>query len=105
MEFDIVESTDCSITIEWYIDEQDHFLEYQLDHRLHGTDNWIVNKMCTTDVLTKENGCRMFTLQHLFPDTEFELKLCSLDNHIKSHYSESKIRQTLKLGNILIFIL
>ncbi|XP_071147417.1 uncharacterized protein [Mytilus edulis] len=39
-EFNIIECTDCSMTIGWFIDVPDECLSYELDHRLRGPDDW-----------------------------------------------------------------
>ncbi|CAG2257348.1 TN [Mytilus edulis] len=97
--FDIVECTDCSITIEWFIDVQDECLSYELDHRPpQGTDNLPVRTFSSKDVVEGENGRRMYTLQNLLPETYYEFKLRSVYKDAKSHYSESKTKQTLKLA-------
>ncbi|CAC5407290.1 TN [Mytilus coruscus] len=97
--FDIAECTDCSITIEWFIDVQDECLSYELDHRPpQGTDNLPVRTFSSKDVVEGENGRRMYTLQNLLPETYYEFKLRSVYKDAKSHYSESKTKQTLILA-------
>ncbi|VDI06416.1 Hypothetical predicted protein [Mytilus galloprovincialis] len=97
--FDIVECTDCSITIEWFIDVQDECLSYELDHRPpQGKDNLSGRTFSSKDVVEGENGRRMYTLQNLLPETCYEFKLRSVYKDAKSHYSKYKTKQTLKLG-------
>ncbi|VDI39042.1 Hypothetical predicted protein [Mytilus galloprovincialis] len=97
--FAIVECSDCSITIEWYVHDQDDSLKYDLDYRNKETDKWTVATLSTRDVLTEENGRRVYTLINILPETGYELKLCSVDNNVKSHHTESKTILTPKRGN------
>ncbi|XP_076085429.1 uncharacterized protein LOC143056232 [Mytilus galloprovincialis] len=95
---DIVECTDCSITIEWFIDVRDECLSYELDYRPQRTKDWSTGTFLSKDVLKEEYGQRMYKLQHLQPETYYELKMRSVyEEDVKSHYSESKTKQTLKL--------
>ncbi|CAC5398009.1 unnamed protein product [Mytilus coruscus] len=96
-QFDIVECTDCSITIAWFIDVPDECLSYELDHRHQGTHDWSVGTFSSDDVLKGEDGRRMYELQNLLPKTYYECKLRSVSKHVKSQYSESITKQTLKL--------
>ncbi|XP_052072196.1 uncharacterized protein LOC127710406 [Mytilus californianus] len=95
---DMVESTDCSITIEWFIDVQDKCLSYELYRRPQRTDDVTLRKFSSYDVFEGENGRRMYKLQNLLPETYYEFKLRSVYNDVKSHYSESMTKQTLKLA-------
>ncbi|CAC5387990.1 unnamed protein product [Mytilus coruscus] len=93
---DIVECTDCSITIEWFIDVPDECLSYELHHRPKGTNDWSTGTFLSEEVLEAEDGRRMYTLQNLLPETYYELKMRSVYKDAKSHYSESMTKQTLK---------
>ncbi|CAC5379497.1 unnamed protein product [Mytilus coruscus] len=95
---DIVECTDCSITIEWFIDVSDECLSYELDHRPKGTNDWSTGTFLSEQVLEAEDGRRMYTLQNLLPETYYELKMRSVYKDAKSHYSESMTKKTLKLA-------
>ncbi|CAG2184782.1 unnamed protein product [Mytilus edulis] len=108
-EFNIIECTDCSMTIGWFIDDSHEGLSYELDHRVRGTDDWSTETFLSGDVMTdedffsgdvmKDEDGRMYTLQNLKPETYYECKMRSIDkDDVKSHYSESKAKQTLKLG-------
>ncbi|CAG2235019.1 unnamed protein product [Mytilus edulis] len=109
-EFNIIECTDCSMTIGWFIDVPDECLSYELDHRVRGTDDWSTETFLSGDVMTDEDflsgdvmkdedGRRMYKLQNLKPETYYEFKMRSVyKDDVKSHYSESKTKQTLKLG-------
>ncbi|CAC5379492.1 unnamed protein product [Mytilus coruscus] len=94
---DIVECTDCSITIEWFIDVSDECLSYELDHRPKGTNDWSTGTFLSEQVLEAEDGRRMYTLQNLLPETYYELKMRSVYKDAKSHYSESMTKNTVKL--------
>ncbi|XP_052097355.1 uncharacterized protein LOC127732361 [Mytilus californianus] len=94
--FEIVECSECSITIAWYINDQDDCMEYELDYRVQETDKWTVTTFSTKDVLAEKDGRRMYTLLKILPETGYEIKLCSIGYHVKSHYTESKAKQTLK---------
>ncbi|VDI50205.1 Hypothetical predicted protein [Mytilus galloprovincialis] len=108
-EFNIIECTDCSMTIGWFIDVPDQCLSYELDHRVRGTDDWSTETFLSGDVMTDEDflsgdvmkdedGRRMYKLQNLKPETYYEFKMRSVyKDDVKSHYSESKTKQTLKL--------
>ncbi|CAG2246397.1 unnamed protein product [Mytilus edulis] len=85
--FDIVECTDCSLTIEWLGDVPDECISYELDHRPQGTDDWSVRTFYSEDVLKGEDEQRKYQLQNLVPATYYECKLRSVCNHVKSHYS------------------
>ncbi|XP_071142107.1 uncharacterized protein [Mytilus edulis] len=95
--FDIVESTDCSITIAWFIDVLDKCISYELYRRHIATDDVTLRKFSSEDVLEGGKGRRMYKLQNMLPETYYEFKLRSVYNDVKSHYSESITRQTLKL--------
>ncbi|CAG2184781.1 unnamed protein product [Mytilus edulis] len=98
-EFNIIECTDCSMTIGWFIDVPDQCLSYELDHRVRGTDDWSTETFLSGDVMTDEDGRRMYKLQNLKPETYYEFKMRSVyKDDVKSHYSESKTKQTLKLA-------
>lgn len=97
--FEVVECSDCSITIAWDENVQDNCFGYELRHRVPGPDNWEVTKFSTTDVSSDESGRCMYTLLNISPDTGYEIKLCSVDTNGNSQFTESKTKQTLKRGN------
>ncbi|VDI21663.1 Hypothetical predicted protein [Mytilus galloprovincialis] len=94
--FEVVECSDCSITIAWDKNVQDNCLGYELRHRVPGPDNWEVTKFSTTDVSSDKSGRCMYTLLNISPDTGYEIKLCSVDSNGNSQFTESKTKQTLK---------
>ncbi|CAG2203599.1 unnamed protein product [Mytilus edulis] len=47
------------------------------------------------DILEGENGDFSYELGNLQPETCYEMKVCSVDNHVKSQYTEYKTNQTL----------
>ncbi|CAC5379493.1 COL12A [Mytilus coruscus] len=99
---DIVECTDCSITVEWFVDVKDECLSYELDHQPQGTNDWSTEIFLSEDVLKEEDGRHKFKLKNLLPETLYGFKMRSVyENDVKSHYSESKTKQTLKLANTL----
>ncbi|XP_071147130.1 uncharacterized protein [Mytilus edulis] len=82
------------------IDVQDECLSYELHHRPpQGINNLSVRTFSSKDVVEGGNGRRMYTLQNLLPETCYEFKLRSVYKDAKSHYSQSKTKQTLKLEN------
>ncbi|CAG2251783.1 unnamed protein product [Mytilus edulis] len=97
--FEVVECSDCSITIAWDKNVQDNCLGYELRHRVPGPDNWEVTKFSTTDVSSDKSGRCVYTLLNISPDTGYEIKLCSVDTNGNSQFTESKTKQTLKRGN------
>lgn len=99
--FDIVECIDCSVTIQWIGDVQNEGLSYELNHRHQGTDDWSVRPFSAEDALTGENGRRMFKVLNLQPEKYYEFRLRSVIDNVKSHYSETKGMNTLKLGNTI----
>lgn len=103
-EFGVVDCTDSSITIEWFNDDSEDSLVYELVYQLQGSDNWNVLTIHNEDVLTVHNGRRTYTLENLLPETWYEIKMRAVDNHMKSLYTEYKERQTLKLGKGTFFI-
>ncbi|VDI06417.1 Hypothetical predicted protein, partial [Mytilus galloprovincialis] len=98
-QFDIGECTDCSIIIEWYINDQENCLSYEIAHRPQQTKDWSTGTFFSKDVLKEEDGRRMYTFRNLLPETYYEFKLRSVSKDGKSHYSESKTKQTLRLGS------
>ncbi|CAG2236351.1 TTN [Mytilus edulis] len=101
---DIVDCTDCSVTIVWFNDVPDECLSYELDHRPKGTNDWSTNTLLSEDVLEDKDGRRMYTLKNLLPQTYYEFKMRSVYKDTKSHFSESMTKQTLKLVTIEWFI-
>ncbi|OPL33759.1 hypothetical protein AM593_09313, partial [Mytilus galloprovincialis] len=97
IKLDIVDCTDCSVTVVWFNDVPDECLSYELDHRPQGTDNWSTNRFLSEDVLEWEDGRRTYTLKNLLPKTYYEFKMRSVYEVAKSHYSESMTKQTLKM--------
>ncbi|CAG2198931.1 TN [Mytilus edulis] len=91
----IVECTDCSITIEWFIDGHDECLSYELDHRQQGTNNWSTGIVLSEDVIKTDDERPMYKLQDLQPDTYYELKIRSVYYCAKSLHSETMTQQTL----------
>lgn len=60
--------------------------------------------LSSTDVLTDEKGFCVYELHHLLPNTDYELRMCSVNNHVKGQHTESKTHQTLKTGeNTLVY--
>ncbi|XP_071147416.1 uncharacterized protein [Mytilus edulis] len=85
------------MTIGWFIDVPDECLSYELDHRHRRTDDWSTDTFISGDVLKDEDGRRMYKLQNLKPETYYEFKMRSVyKDDVKSHYSESQTKQTLK---------
>ncbi|CAG2203602.1 unnamed protein product [Mytilus edulis] len=52
--FSIVECSDCSITIEWDINDQDDCLEHELNYRIQETDRWTVEPLSNKDWLAEK---------------------------------------------------
>ncbi|VDI15578.1 Hypothetical predicted protein [Mytilus galloprovincialis] len=96
-EFDIIECTESSITIGWIIDESNECPQYEIAYQLQGTDDWKGLILSTEDVLTVSNKSS-YELQKLLPETMYEVKMRTIDNHLNSQYTECKEKQTLKLG-------
>ncbi|VDI71244.1 Hypothetical predicted protein [Mytilus galloprovincialis] len=94
--FDIIDWTDCSMTIEWFINVPDESISYELDHRPPGIDNLPVRTFSSKDVKEDVNGRRFYTLKNLLPETKYAFKLRYSYKDAKSHYSDSKTKQTLK---------
>lgn len=78
--------------------DPDKSLEYQLDHRILGSDEWISLNLSSEHISTNEDGCQVYTLQQLLHDTFYEVRMCSVNNHVKSKYTEPKTKKTLQLG-------
>lgn len=94
--FDITGCSHCSITVEWYNkDPNDH--QYELVYRQESKD-WVVLTLSKLEIQAEEIGHYKYTLQNLLPEAGYEMKLCSITNNIKSQYSDSKRKDTLKLG-------
>ncbi|VDI42130.1 Hypothetical predicted protein [Mytilus galloprovincialis] len=103
-QFDIVECTDCSITVEWFSDVPDECLSYELNHQPLGTGDWSTEKFLSGEVSKQEDGRRMYTLQNLLPGINYELAIRSVyKDDVKSHISEPKTKQTLKLDECLSY--
>lgn len=100
--FDIVECSDHSITVKWYINGLDDCLVYTLAYRPEGSDNWNRLELSTADVLIKENRCHVYTIKPLSPGTNYELKIRCLNYLVKSRYTNCNIKRTLQNGKILI---
>ncbi|CAG2237839.1 COL12A [Mytilus edulis] len=99
--FDILEheSTDSSIAIKWDKDDSDKHRAYKLDYRHKNIRKWIVKELSTENIKTNKDGCHVYTLQELLPETLYELRICSLDNQqICSQYTEPKVQQTLQIA-------
>ncbi|CAG2244026.1 unnamed protein product [Mytilus edulis] len=77
--FDIVECTDFSITIEWFVDVLDECISYELDHRPQGTNDWSTETFLSGDVLKGEDGQRIYQLQnhYLKPPRKFDIVECT----------------------------
>lgn len=84
------------------MDVPDICLSYELHYRPHGKIDWSTKTFLSKDVLqVEEVGRRMFKLQNMQHETYYELKMRSIySDDIKSHYSESQTKQTLKLGKV-----
>ncbi|CAG2254143.1 unnamed protein product [Mytilus edulis] len=95
--FDIVDFTDMSLSVKWYMNDSDNRLEYLLDHRILGTDEWISLPLSSEHISTNEDDCQVYTLQQLLHDTLYEVRMCSVNNHIKSKYTELKTQKTLQI--------
>ncbi|VDI21665.1 Hypothetical predicted protein [Mytilus galloprovincialis] len=85
---------------EWFIHDQEDCLQYELDYRNQETDKWTVTTLSTTDLSAEENGRRVYTLLNILPETGYELKLCSVNHHVRSHFTELMTILTLKPGNV-----
>lgn len=97
-DFDIVKCTDRSITMKWKYVSTEVYQYYELDHRLKGSADWNSLPLSTEDISIKNNVFRLYEFQDLLPETYYELRICLVDNRIKSHFTESKTQQTLKTG-------
>ncbi|CAG2254572.1 unnamed protein product [Mytilus edulis] len=96
-QFNIVECTDCSITVEWFSDVPDECLSYELNHQPLGTGDWSTKQIPAGKVSKQEDGRRMYTLKHLQAGTFYELKIRYVyKGDVKSHFSESKTKQTFQ---------
>lgn len=84
------------------MDVPDTCLSYEIYYRPHGKIDWSTKTFLSKDVLqVEEVGRRMFKLQNMQHETYYELKMRSVySDDIKSHYSESQTKQTLKLGKV-----
>lgn len=98
--FDILENSDHSITVRWYIHILDDCLVYTLAYRPEGSDNWTKLELSTADVLIKENRCRVYTIEPLSPGTNYELKIRCLNYLVNSRYTNCKTKRTLPTGKI-----
>ncbi|CAC5392229.1 unnamed protein product [Mytilus coruscus] len=94
--FSILENDDCSITVEWCRDNSTDIQEYEFLHRRQGTVDWAVSTISIDNVVEQINGRLMYKLKNLLPETNYEMKICSVSNHNKSQYTESKTPQTQK---------
>lgn len=96
--FDVFESTESSITVEWDILESNNCLEYELMYRPDHTDEWKEQFSSVKDVPTKKNGRYMYKIENLSSDTRFEVKMCCGENKRNSHYTRHVSCKTLKHG-------
>lgn len=102
--FDIAECSDCSITVQWHIDNPDDCLDYEFEHRLQDSVTWNRLTSSISDILKVKNGYSAYKLQTLSPESFYEIRMCSVDGNVKSQYTEYKTQQTLKAGKDLIFL-
>lgn len=84
--------------MKWKYVSTEVYQYYELDHRPQGSAGWNSLPLSTTDTLNKNNGLRLYELQDLLPETYYELRICSVEKQIKSHYTDLKTQQTLKTG-------
>lgn len=96
--FDIVHWTDSSISVEWYMNASDKSLEYQIDHRIQGSDKWNSLTLSAETVSTNEKSRYMYKLQKILPKTCYEVRICSVYKHVITKYTEPKTQQTLQIG-------
>ncbi|CAG2256274.1 TTN [Mytilus edulis] len=101
--FDIVEYTDCSITIEWYIDDPKNCINYLIDYRVQGFDSWNGLSPSSKDISTDEKGYHVYTLKQLSNETNYELRMCSVDIHFEHRLQDSVTwnRLTSSISDIL----
>ncbi|CAG2210046.1 TTN [Mytilus edulis] len=96
--FEIMECTDRSMTIEWDINDSENSLTYVLYHRHKQSTGWNDSKIPPEDVRRTNPGRLMYIFSKLSPDTCYELKMCSVDIHkVKSHNTASKSQRTLQI--------
>lgn len=106
-DFNIIECTDLSITVQWNKNNQTDSLDYVLDHRLQGSADWKCLPLSTcsaTKDFTEENGFRMYELHDLLPDTNYEIRICYVKTHVKGQYTQFKTKTTLKIGKDIFVI-
>ncbi|CAG2243851.1 COL12A [Mytilus edulis] len=96
--FDIIEYSDRSITVKWYMNDLGDLQQYELNHRLQGSDNWNVSSFSLENASAEENESSIYKLENLSPGTCYELKMCSVQNNVRSEYSKNKLQQTLKIA-------
>ncbi|CAG2237838.1 COL12A [Mytilus edulis] len=77
---DIIERTESSLTIKWDKDDPDKRRAYKLNYRHKTSEKWIVKELSTENIKTNEDGCHVYKLNKLLPETLYELRICSLDN-------------------------
>lgn len=102
--FDISECSDRSITVKWYMNDPADHQQYELNHRLQGSDNWNVTLFSLENLSPEDNGSSIYKLENLSPETCYELKICSVQNNIKSEYTNNKMQQTKQIGNVTCLI-
>lgn len=78
--------------------------QYELNYRLQGADNWNVSLFSLENLSLEENGSSSYKLENLLHETCYELKMCSVQNNIKSEYTNNKMQQTKQIGNVTLLI-
>lgn len=102
--FDISECSDRSITVKWYMNDLGDHQQYELNYRLQGSDYWNVSLFSLENLSAEETGSIIHKLENLSPETCYELKMCSVQNNIKSEYTNNKMQQTKQIGNVTCLI-
>lgn len=99
--FEVVKCSHCSITVEWCVCDAENVCTYALHYQLQESSKWQVLALSTSDILAVENGRFMYKLQNLLPETCYELKMDSKNNQDRSHYTDVKMKYTLKRGKCM----
>ncbi|CAG2247627.1 unnamed protein product [Mytilus edulis] len=92
--FDIPKWSNRSITVSWNIDDVEHSLTYELMYGIKGLNDLTVLLISTEDILKDENGRFSYKIENLQPEKSYEVKICSVDNLVKSQCTEYKTQHT-----------
>lgn len=98
--FDVVEVRTVSITVEWDINNAENPLDYKLDYRIQGSDDWKELILSTNDISINEKRRHVYKHQDLSPGTYYEIRMCSIHDNVKGEYTKPMTRKTLQIGKI-----